>query len=160
MEIQGPKPNHPCLRQDVGSASGTSVGNKGIVAVDTHGPKPSHPCLAHDVVHIGAWVWVVASTDVVGERVVVSMHPPNQPYLKHDVVGSSEVDVEVVVEVVVSSRQPHQPGVLHVVVLMLVAVVLLELVFDVVVSVPLDSKYFQLKQSIHSSSDRQGAVSL
>lgn len=62
-------------------------------------------------------------------------------------------EVVVVVEeaVVESSRHPHQPGVLHVEVLVrvLVAVVL----YDVVVlSEPLLLKYFQLKQSTHSSS--------
>ena len=47
---------------------------------------------------------------VVENIVVVSTQPPNHPYLTHDVVGRSVVDVEVeeVVElvVVVSSRQP------------------------------------------------------
>lgn len=45
---------------------------------------------------------------LVGDNVVVSIQPPNQPYLTHEVVGSSEVDVDDVVElvVVVSSRQP------------------------------------------------------
>ncbi len=51
---------------------------------------------------------------VVGDNVVVSRHPPNQPYFTHDVEGRSDVDVEKPVElvelvdlvVVVSSRQP------------------------------------------------------
>jgi len=48
---------------------------------------------------------------VVGDNVVVSRHPPNQPYFTHDVVGSSDVDVEVLMELVeltveVSSRHP------------------------------------------------------
>lgn len=53
-------------------------------------------------------------------------------------------------EVVVSSRQPHQPGVLQVAVLVLVTDDVVVVV--VVESDPLLSKYFQLKQSIHSSS--------
>ena len=97
---------------------------------------------------------------VVGESVVVSRHPPNQPYLRQDVEGRVEVGELVVVVVPVSSRQPHHPGVLHVSVgkaLVLEAVVLL---LVVVVSDPLLSKYFQLKQSTHSSSDTHVAVSL
>ena len=82
--------------------------------------------------------------EVVGPSVVVTV-----------VVGVGEDDeVEVLTPVVVdSSRQPHHPGVLHVVVLVkLVVLVLLLMLVDVVVSDPLLSKYFQLKQSIHSSS--------
>ena len=47
---------------------------------------------------------------VVVNNVVVSRHPPNQPYLTQDVVGCSDVDVDVEVaelEVVLSSRQPR-----------------------------------------------------
>jgi hypothetical protein len=49
---------------------------------------------------------------VVGDNVVVSRHPPNQPYFTQDVVGASDVDVEDSVELVdvvvvdVSSRHP------------------------------------------------------
>lgn len=63
------------------------------------------------------------------------------------------------VVVVVSSRHPHQPGVLQVVVL--VRVEEEEVVVVVVVeSEPLLSKYFQLKQSTHSSSGTHLGTSL
>lgn len=57
-------------------------------------------------------------------------------------------------EVVDSSRHPHHPGVWHVSVRVLVRdVVVAELLLLVVVfSVPLDSKNFQLKQSMQSMS--------
>ena len=45
-----------------------------------------------------------------GENVVVSRQPPNHPYLTQEVVGISDVDVDVelldTLVVVVSSRQP------------------------------------------------------
>jgi hypothetical protein len=62
------------------------------------------------------------------------------------VVVSSLVVVAEVVEV--SSRQPHQPGVLHVSVLVLVFVDVDD--DDVVVSELLLSKYFHKAQSLHS----------
>ena len=74
-----------------------------------------------------------------------------------------EVEGLVFVVVVDSSRQPHHPGVLHVVVLVglfvLVVVVVTLLLLEVVGSEPLLSKYFQLKQSMHSSSAIQGGRS-
>jgi hypothetical protein len=59
-----------------------------------------------------------------------------------------EVEVEVEVVEVRSSRQPHHPGVLQVV----VEVVVGTLVVEVVVVVPFFSTNFQLKQSTHPSS--------
>lgn len=118
---------------------------------------------------------------VVADNVVVSRHPPNQPYFTHDVVGASDVDVEDSVELVdvvvvdVSSRHPtnvnvckrtiierdhipHHPGVLHVSVLVGDAVEEL-LLLDVIPSEPLLAKYFQLKQSTHSSSGMHAGTS-
>ena len=67
--------------------------------------------------------------------------------------------MEVVLLVEVSSRHPHQPGVLQVDVL--VRVEELVVVVDVVVeSDPLLSKYFQLKQSTHSSSGKHSGTFL
>lgn len=154
------------------TVAGAGVGTSVIVVFETQEPSPNHPCLAQDVAMTTAEVLVVADT------VVVSRQPPNQPYLTQEVEGLSvtvtvvvgvdrEVDVVVTMVVVLplvvvdSSRQPHQPGVLQVVVLVkldvLVAVEMLLL--DVVVSEPLLSKYFQLKQSIQSSSGRHGGTS-
>ena len=86
--------------------------------------------------------------------VCVGSLQPNQPGVLQlvvvGVVSRVVVDVEVVVVVVDSSRQPHQPGVLHVDVRVRVLDVLD--VRDVVVSEPLLSKNFQLKQSTHSVS--------
>lgn len=93
-----------------------------------------------------------AMADDVIELVVVGSLHPNQPGVLHvevDVAG--EVEDELVVVVVVSSRQPHQPGVLHADVRVRVVVSVDE--EDVVVSDPLLSKYFQLKQSTHSASE-------
>ena len=90
--------------------------------------------------------------EAVAEDVVVGSLHPNQPgVLQVDVVDVLDEDeLVVVVLVVVSSRQPHQPGVSQVVVRVLVEVEELEEV--VVLSDPLLSKYFQLKQSTHSLS--------
>ena len=98
------------------------------------------------------------SVVVVVVMVVVlgSLHP-NHPGVLQVVFVMVEVfnDDELVVEmVVVGSRQPHHPGVLHVVVRVLVEVEVIE--EEVVGADPLLSKYFQLKQSIHSSSGTQG----
>jgi len=84
------------------------------------------------VVIVGALAGVATFGVVVGDIVVVSRQPPNHLYFTHDVVGTSVVDVDelVEVEVVVSSRHPHHPGVLQVVVRVGVAVV--ELVLLVV----------------------------
>lgn len=117
---------------------------------------------------------------MVGDNVVVSRHPPNQPYFTHDVAGISDVEVEGFMEVAedvvgVSSRHPanvnhcteamlrkdhipHHPGVLHVAVLVGDAVEEL-LLLDVLPSEPLLEKYFQLKQSMHSSSRIQAGTS-
>ena len=113
----------------------------------------------------------------VGEKVVVSRQPPNHPYLTQDVVGSSDVVVVVLagLVIVVSSRQPtelayesrhyvkafhvpHHPGVLQVAV-RVEDVVDSVLLVDVVPSLPLLLKYFQLKQSTHSSSGIHGGTS-
>ena len=71
--------------------------------------------------------------------VVCSSLQPNQPGVRHVVVVMVLVMVVVVVVDVLSSRQPHQPGVLHVSVLVRVDDV--EAAEDevFVVSVPLDS---------------------
>lgn len=97
---------------------------------------------------------------VVVTTVVVASLQPNQPGVKHVVVVYVEVLVVMAVVVVVDwSRQPHQPGVWH------VAVRVREVVLEVeelllVVSLPLLSKNFQLKQSTHSlSSWHDGTVS-
>lgn len=74
-----------------------------------------------------------------------------------DVDVDVDVDVVVVVVVVDSSRQPHQPGVLQVLVRVRVFDVLV--VLEVVVSEPLLSKNFQLKQSTHSVSAVHGGTS-
>lgn len=60
------------------------------------------------VVMVGARAAVPVFGAVVGERVVVSRHPPNQPYFTHEVVGKMDVDVDELVELVVevSSRHP------------------------------------------------------
>ena len=119
--------------------------------------QPHHPGDVHEVEVLGVIVVVVTvvvvikvgAGDAVGvvtvldELVVVGSLHPNQP-------GSLQVDVEleellvvvVAVDVVVSSKQPHHPGVLHVSVRVLVKVLVLVLL--VVVSVPLLSKNFQL----------------
>lgn len=60
------------------------------------------------VVMVGPSAMAPVSGAVVGDNVVVSIQPPNQPYLTHEVVGNSVVEVDELVElvVVVSSRQP------------------------------------------------------
>lgn len=129
--------------------------------------QPNHPGVLHEV--LGVTVMVVVTTVVgagtglgvltVPEVVVVGSLHPNQPGVLHVDVELVEVLlVVVVVVVVVSSKQPHHPGVLQVSVRVLVNVVVLLLL--VVVSVPLLSKNFQLKQSMHSvSSLHSGTVS-
>ena len=101
-----------------------------------------------------------AGAALVATGVVVGSLQPNQPGVLHVVVVivvvvllTLELVVVVVVVVVVLSRQPHHPGVLQVEVLVLVDDVELEV--DVVISEPLLSKYFQLKQSTHSLSGAQ-----
>ena len=131
------------------------------------------------VVTVGTRAGVAVLGAVVGDNVVVSRQPPNHPYLTHEVVGTSDVEDKKLVElaefVVVSSKQPacvsfkvhllavtkyvpHHPGVLHVSVRVGDAVEVV-LLLDVVPSVPLLSKYFQLKQSMHSSSGTHGGIS-
>jgi hypothetical protein len=75
-------------------------------------------------------------------EVVVGSLHPNQPGVLHVVVVEVLEDEVVEVVVVVWSRQPHHPGVLHVVVRVEVEVD--ELVVDVLLSEPLLSKNFQL----------------
>lgn len=82
--------------------------------------------------------------------VVFSSLHPNQPGVRHVVVVMVLVMV-VVVTVVLSSKQPHQPGVAHVSDLVRVEEVDVGTA-EVVVSVPFDSKNFQLKQSMQSVS--------
>ena len=95
---------------------------------------------------------VALGNDVANVVVVRSLHP-NQPgvwQVEVEVVEVDDVLVVVVVVLVVSSRHPHHPGVLQVEVRVRVVVQVDE--DDVVKSDPLLSKYFQLKQSTHSSS--------
>jgi len=100
----------------------------------------------------------VAGTVVVVTVTLTSSLQPNQPGVAQLVVVYVVVTTGVLdVVVVVSSRHPHHPGVLHVVVRVLVFVVVV--VEVVVLSEPLLSKYFQLKQSTHSSSGTHSATS-
>lgn len=117
---------------------------------------PNQPGYLHDEVDVGASEVVVAVGEGTGVfdcfevEVSSSSRHPNQP-------GVLQVDVEVEVIVLdvllcpfvvdVSSRQPHQPGVLHVSVLVReerILEVLVDLDEEVVVSVPLLSKYSQV----------------
>ncbi|KAL9117670.1 MAG: hypothetical protein Q9187_005789 [Circinaria calcarea] len=98
---------------------------------------------------------VLVSDEVVEVVFVVSIGSrqfPNHEYFLHVAVVVTLVDVDDEDEgtVVDSSRQPHQPGVLHVDVLVEYVVDVLNL--EVVGADPLLSKYFQLKQSKHSES--------
>ena len=100
-----------------------------------------------DIVMVGLGVAPVLDV-VVGS---LQLNQPGVLQLVVVVVASVVVaDVEVDAVVVVSSRQPHQPGVLQVDVRVRVRDVLD--VREVVVSEPLLSKNFQLKQSAHSVS--------
>lgn len=96
----------------------------------------------------------MAVTVGAGVAVVVGSLHPNQPGVRQVVVVAvlvgEVVVVVVVVAVVLSSRQPHHPGVLHVEVLVGDAVVVVVVV--VVASDPLLRKNFQSSQSKHSSS--------
>lgn len=142
-------------------------------AVARSSQPPNHPGVSQDVVDVvvadvlvgavvNARVVVVSTVVVIGS----SLHP-NQPGFVQVVVVYVEVIVVLLVlggmlvavpDVMVdSSRQPHQPGVLHVSVLVRVVVFEVDVLVlvgaeEVVVSVPLLSKNFQLKQSEHSSS--------
>jgi hypothetical protein len=115
------------------------------------------------VVGFGDEVVVTVGAGFAVEEVVVvgSLQPPNHPG-DVQVVVVDVVDVEVdevdVVLVVVSSRHPHHPGVLQVLVRVFVLDVELDLE-EVVVSEPLLSKYFQLKQSTQSGSTLQEGTS-
>ena len=105
------------------------------------------------IVGTGSVAGLVVSAEAV--VLIVSSLQPSQPGVLHveldDVVV---VVVSVPVVVVVSSRHPDQPGVLHVAVRVFVLDVLSLLVVLIVevISLPLLSKYFQLKQSVQSSS--------
>lgn len=114
--------------------------------------SPNHPGYLHDVV-VGREVVVnvAVGTGRAMCDVVFSSSPslhPNQPgVLQVDVDDVVVVDVFFVAVVVGSSRQPHQPGVLQVSVLVLVLGLVVEVgLLDLVVllSVPFDSKYFQV----------------
>lgn len=97
---------------------------------------------------------------VVVSVMVVGSLQPNQPGVLHEEVVIVLVMVVVGVVVVVSSRQPHQTGVLQVSVRVCDVVELIVEVLEVVVSLLLLSKNFQLKQSWHSaSSSHPGTVS-
>ena len=98
------------------------------------------------VVFVGTTGLVVVMVSVVE---VLSLQP-NQPGVKHVVVVTVVVSVVVAVPVVVSSRQPHHPGVLQVSVRVRVLDVDEDVVEDVIGSVPLLSYIFQLPQSLHS----------
>lgn len=94
----------------------------------------------------------IALGDEVTDVVVVGSLHPNQPGVSHVEVElvTDMLVADVLVVVVVLSRHPHHPGVLQVEVRVLVVVLVDE--EEVVGSDPLLSKYFQLKQSTHSSS--------
>ena len=120
---------------------GKGVGRVVVVMVGTG--------MAEDEEGVGEGVETLLDVVVVVVMVIGSLQP-NQPGVSQVEVLVVLVEVVVVSEVVVSSLQPHHPGVWHVVV-RVAEVVVLELE-EVVVSVPLLSKYFQLKQSTHSVS--------
>ena len=134
--------------------------------VDVGSSQPNHPACVHDEDLVDGVVDAAIDLEVVCGMVVVVIViltislQPNHPGVAQLVVVYVVVTigVEVVCPVVVeSSRQPHQPGVLHVVVLVL-AVVVAVVVVDEVLSDPLLSKYFQLKQSTHSLSGMHSAT--
>jgi len=108
--------------------------------------RPGVKHVVLDVVLVGMAGFVVVMVDVV---VVLSLQP-NHPGVRHVVVVVVEVSVVVAVPVVVSSRHPHQPGVLQVSVRVRVFDVDDDDVEDVMGSVPLLSYIFQLPQSRHS----------
>lgn len=80
--------------------------------------------------------------DVVGSVVVVGSLQPNQPGVLHVV-----VEVVVAVSVVLSSRHPHHPGVLQVDVLVALVELVEVAVEVVVISEPLLRKNFHSSQS-------------
>ena len=134
------------------------VVDEGAGSLQPNQPSVSHVVDGDDERDLSSEVVVTAL--VVGGTVVVvtviffDSLQPNQPGVKHVVVVYVVVTTGVVVvadAVVDSSRHPHHPGVLQVVVLVRVEVEVVGV--DVVVfSDPLLLKYFQLKQSTHSSS--------
>lgn len=120
-------------------------------------PPPKKPGLQTEVLE--CVVDADAEGDVVfgGSVVVVTVTfprslQPNQPGVRQVVVVYVVVMTECVEVVpdVVSSRHPHQPGVLQVDVLVYEVLEVVVVVVVVVLSEPLLSKYFQLKQSRHS----------
>ena len=121
-----------------------------VLVVDVGSLQPNHPGVLHVDVEVGCEVVVIVGAGdaldvVVVSVVVVESLQPNHPGVSHVVLELEVVVVDVVESAVVdSSRQPHHPGVLHVSVRVLVRVVVLVLLFDVVLSVPLLSKNFQL----------------
>lgn len=68
---------------------------------------PRNPCFTHVIESVLAVVIKGMAVEVKA-MVDVERHPPNHPYWMQVVVGTSDVDIEVLVElaVVVSSRQP------------------------------------------------------
>jgi hypothetical protein len=98
----------------------------------------------------GAGVAILLVMVVVWVVVTSSLHP-NHPGERQVVVVMVSVVVTGTVILLVSSKQPHQPGVLQVSVLVRVIDVVLAEEELVVVSVPLLSKNFHSKQSIQSS---------
>ena len=118
-----------------------------VVMLDSH-PPPNQPGLqdALAVVEAGTDEVVVgASTVVVIVRFADSLHP-NQPGCRHVVVVYVVVTTGRVDDgrLVVSSKQPHQPGVLQVDVLVKDVLEAVVVVVVVVLSDPLLSKNFQL----------------
>lgn len=115
-----------------------------------------------DVVVVTVEIGTAVDVVIVVLTVVVtgSLHP-NQPGGVLQEVVLIVLVIVVRIDVVVSSKQPHQPGVRHVAVRVLVEVLVEEdELLVVVLSVPLLSKNFQLKQSTHSvSSSQAGTVS-
>jgi len=155
---------------------GEGVAAMGAVTVVVLSWQPNHPGVSQVVegfaeadvtdvvttvvvVKIGAGAALGVDTLSLAEddAVVVGSLQPNQPgVLQVDVdvdvdKDDEKVDVVVAPVVVLSSRHPHHPGVLQVSVRVRVTVLVLE-VLEVVVSVPLLSKYFHLKQSWQSRS--------
>ena len=145
--------NRPGVSQEYVDDEVVEAGGKDVEEVLSLQP-PKKPGCWHDVlVEVADADGGARVTDGAGAGVtkvfvfvVGSLHP-NHPGVSQVVVVDvvDEVVAVAVVAVVVSSKQPHQPGVLHVVVRVRVDEDELEDV--VVLSEPLLSKYFQLKQS-------------
>lgn len=177
------RPNHSLLVQvvEVGDDSEAVDDGDGETELEVEGAESSQPnqpgvlqlvLLPADevrredvVVTVGAGAADDAAVEEVVEKSVVveSLHPnhPGDSQLV-ELEQEDEEDDDVVLAlpelVLDSSKQPHQPGVLQVSVRVREYAVL-ELVLVVVLSVPLLSKNFQLKQSWHSTSASHFATS-